>query len=117
MSREEREFLGLARYPALLTLLQCCWILGFSLHQGEILVRQGHLVPVGKRSHRKSRLFATAYILELADDRDWLAKAVLGLRTHWVRLNGRRSKLGQGGAQTFRQTTEFEKAVATSEHI
>jgi hypothetical protein len=92
MSNEERAFLMLARYPAFLTLLQTCWLLGLALHQGHILVRRGLLVPTGKRRHRKSQLFARAYILELVDDREWLSKAKDALSLHWEQTNLERRK-------------------------
>ena len=56
MSHEEKEFLSLPRYPALIDLQQVCWLLGIKLHQGDILVQKRLLVPVGKRRIRKARL-------------------------------------------------------------
>jgi hypothetical protein len=44
-------------------------------HQGKILVARGMLVPAGKRHHRKGRLFVSAYILELAANREAINKA------------------------------------------
>jgi hypothetical protein len=80
---EQRAFLSLPRYPAFLTLLQTCWLLGLVYHQGEILVRRGILFPAGKRRTRKARMFATSYVLALAEDRDWLSKARDSLSLHW----------------------------------
>lgn len=80
------------RYPAVLTLLEACWLLGLALHQGRILVRLGMLVPLGKRHRRKAKLFATAYILDLAQDQGWLTKAKDDLSRHWEMNNTARKR-------------------------
>jgi|SRR6266702_755486 len=72
MSDEQRNFLSLPRYPALISLTEACWLPGLAEHQGKILVARGMLLPAGKRRRRKGRLFVSAYILELAADREWL---------------------------------------------
>lgn len=88
MSNEQRQFLSLPRYPGLISLLEACWLLGLVEHQGKILVRKGLLVPAGKRRRpRKARMFISAYILELAQDRDWLNKARDVLVSHWEEQN------------------------------
>lgn len=93
MSNEQRTFLSLPRYPALISLLETCWLLGLAEHQGKILVSKSMLVPAGKRRHRKGRLFVSAYVLELAADRDWLNKAKDTLSMHWEQARAQR--LGQ----------------------
>jgi hypothetical protein len=90
MSHEERSFLSLPRYPVLLELLQVCWILGLKLHQGKILVRRGLIPTVGKRKQRKGWLFATAVILEIADDPDWPNRAKDALSKYWEESNRRK---------------------------
>jgi hypothetical protein len=87
MDYDQKAFLALARYPAVLTLLEACWLLGFALHQGRILVRKGMLTPLGKRRHRKSMLFAAPYILELTQDREWLSEAKDTLSAYWEKCN------------------------------
>jgi hypothetical protein len=90
MSNEQRNFLSLPRYPALISLLETCWLLGLVEHQGKILVAKNMLVPAGKRRHRKGRLFISAYVLELAADRDWLNRAKDTLSMHWEQARARR---------------------------
>jgi hypothetical protein len=90
MSHDQQTFLALPRYPAVVTLLEACWLLGLALHQGRILVCMGMLVPLGKRHRRKAKLFATAYILGLAQDQDWLTKAKDTLSRHWEKNNAAR---------------------------
>ena len=97
MSHEEKEFLSLPRYPALIDLQQVCWLLGIKLHQGDILVQKRLLVPVGKRRIRKARLFATAYVLELAGDLEWLAKVKDTVSLYWEKVNANKDQAQQGG--------------------
>ncbi len=92
MSNEQRNFLSLPRFPALISLLEACWLLGLALHQGKILVVRGMLVPAGKRRLRKGRMFVTAYVLELASDRDWLNKAKDTLSTYWEQARARKQQ-------------------------
>lgn len=92
MSNEQRLFLSLPRFPALISLLEACWLLGLAEHQGKILVAKGMLLPAGKRRRRKGRLFVSGCILELAADRDWLNRAKDALSVHWEQENVRRKK-------------------------
>jgi hypothetical protein len=91
MSNEQRMFLSLPRYPGLISLIEACWLLGLVEHQGKILVVRGMLSPAGKRRRRKGRLFVSAYILELAADREWLSKAKDALSVHWEEARSRRN--------------------------
>lgn len=90
MSNDQRNFLSLPRFPALISLLEACWLLGLALHQRKILMARGMLVPAGKRRRRKGRMFVSAYILELAEDRDWLDKAKDTLSVHWEQARARK---------------------------
>ncbi len=91
MNNEQRNFLSLPRLPGLISLLEACWLLGLAQHQGKILVARGMLVPAGKRRRRKGWLFVAAYILELAEDRDWLNKAKDTLSIHWEQARARKT--------------------------
>jgi hypothetical protein len=91
MSNEQRNFLSLPRFPALISLLEACWLLGLAEHQGKILVSRGMLVPAGKRRRRKGRMFVSACVLELAENREWLHKAKDTLCVHWEEARTRRT--------------------------
>jgi hypothetical protein len=91
MNNEQRSFLALPRFPALISLLETCWLLGLALHQGKILVARGMLVPAGKRRRRKGWLFVSAYIVDLAGDREWLNKAKDTLSLHWEQARSRKA--------------------------
>jgi hypothetical protein len=95
MSHEERLFLSLPRYPAYSDLQESCWLLGLKLHEGRILVRYRKLLPAGKNRPGKAKRFATAYILELVDDREWLATARDTISSHWEKVNARRKAKGK----------------------
>src|SRR5690242_6814539 len=90
MSNEQRNFLSLPRYPAMISLIEACWLLGLAEHQGKILVARGMLLPAGKLRRRKGRPFVSAYILELAADREVLSKAKDALSAHWEQTASRR---------------------------
>jgi hypothetical protein len=96
MNNERRNFLSLPRFPALISLQETCWLLGLAEHQGKILVSRGMLAPAGKRRRRKGRMFVSADILELAEDREWLHKAEDTLSVHWEQARSRRT----GGSLT-----------------
>lgn len=108
MSHDQERFLSLPRYPAVVTLLEACWLLGLALHQGRILVGVGMLVPLGKRRHRKAKVFATAYILGLAQDLDWLAKAKDVISRHWEMNNAARKKKVRVAPQSNKLLTRAE---------
>lgn len=92
MSNEQRSFLSLPRFPALISLLEACWLLGLVEHQGQILVARRMLVPAGRRRRRKGRMFVSAFILELAADCEWLNKARDTLSVHWEQKARARKK-------------------------
>ncbi len=98
MNNEQRSFLSLPRFPALISLLEACWLLGLALHQGKILVARGMLVPAGKRRRRKGWLFVSAYVLDLADDQEWLNKAKDTLSLHWEQARARKARLSQSSS-------------------
>lgn len=90
MSNEQRNLLSLPRYPGLISLQEACWLLGLVEHQAMILVHKGMRVPAGRRQRpRKTRMFISAYILELAIHREWLNKARDALILHWEEKNDR----------------------------
>ena len=95
MSNEQRMFLSLPRFPGLISLLESCWLLGLTEHHGKILVAKGLLVPAGRRRRRKGRMFIAAYVLELANDRDWLNKARDALSVYWEQVNSRKAETGR----------------------
>jgi len=108
MTHDQKTFLSLPRYPAVVTLLEACWLLGLALHQGRILVRLGMLVPLGKRHRRKAKLFATAYILDLAQNQDWLTKAKDDLSRHWEMNNTARKRKLRVAPQSNNPLTRTE---------
>lgn len=108
MNHDQETFLSLPRYPAVLTLLEACWLLGLALHQGRILVHVGMLAPLGKRHRRKAKVFATTYILGLAQDQDWLTKAKDDLSRHWEKYNAARKRKLRVAPQSNNPLTRAE---------
>jgi hypothetical protein len=92
MSPEQKQFLTLNRYPAILSVEQCGFLLGLLPHEVFILVWLGLLKPLGSSTRRNhKRVFARVLIEQLAEDPKWLARAQSGLVAHWRTKNSRRS--------------------------
>jgi hypothetical protein len=72
---ERLEFTTLPRLPAILTDAQTGWLLGFTTEGVGTLVREKRLKPLGEAGPDDAKRFATAYILNLATDRQWLDDA------------------------------------------
>jgi len=72
---ERQEFDNLPRLPAILTDLQTSWRLNCTTEGVGILVREKHLDPLGGAGPDDCKRFATAYIEQLSQNRQWLDKA------------------------------------------
>jgi len=82
MLPEARALLSLPRPPAVLWVEETGWLLGFQTREIHILTRSGHLKPLGK-PRRGPKRFASAYLLTLADDSNWLGRSTDGIARHW----------------------------------
>lgn len=93
---EERiQFLNLRRLPARLSVQQTAWVLGVRPHSIQILVSYRLLKPIGTPARNEPKLFATTYVLRLAEDYGWQDLSTATLQEHWKMKNRRRSKPGQ----------------------
>ena len=88
MKEEQQRFLSLlGRPPARLTAEQAAWVLNCQPHDVPILVAARLLKPLGNPPPNSVKYFAASELLELAEDRAWLAKVTNGLNQHWQRRN------------------------------
>lgn len=72
-----REILDYRRLPGILTAEETISVLGLtSLYHVRVLINSGLLRPLGKPSPNGQKLFSSAEILSLANDRDWVDRAV-----------------------------------------
>ena len=75
---------------------EAAWILGFAPHDIPVLVSAGLLKPLGHPPASGTKFFATATLLKLRDDVNWLARASDAIVNHWQTQNGRKSKTQKG---------------------
>jgi hypothetical protein len=84
MNDDQYQFLSLlGRVPARLSAEHTAWVLGFEPRDIPLLVVLELLQPLGNRIPNGTLFFATAEVLELANDRTWLSKATNALDQFW----------------------------------
>jgi hypothetical protein len=71
----DKTIFDLPRLPARSDVRQTALLLGFQEYEIPILMRLKLLKPLGSPVQNGRKYFATAEILELAQDRDWLDRA------------------------------------------
>lgn len=82
------RFLSLMRgLPARLNPEQAAWVLNCQPHDIPTLVANRLLKPLGKPAANGVKYFATAAVLELAKDEQWLSRATLTMTEYWRRKN------------------------------
>lgn len=68
-------------------------MLGWPEYFVPVLMRAGHLRPLGKPSQNSRKWFATVELEHLSRDREWLDKAIRIVEKHVQQMNGKqRSK-------------------------
>jgi hypothetical protein len=88
MKDDQQQFLALlGKLPARLLAEQVAWVLNCQPHDVPILVANRLLKPLGNPPVNGVKFFAASDILELIDDRAWLAKATNAITQHWQNKN------------------------------
>jgi hypothetical protein len=88
MKEEQYQFLRLlGQLPARLTAEQAAWALNCQPHDIPVLVVARLLKPLGNPPPMAVKFFAALELLELAQDRTWLAKVTNALNQHWQKRN------------------------------
>ncbi len=99
MNDDQHRLLSLAgRPPARLTVEQTACLLNCQPHDIPILTRARLLKPLGNPPATGTKYFAAAEILELYQDRAWLARATNALHDHWHTRNTRRQRPAHPGS-------------------
>lgn len=80
-------FLSLLHLPARLTAWMVAALLGLEEQHIPILVKARLLRPLGNPPPNAAKYFARDYVLALATDEKWLARASDALVDHWARRN------------------------------
>jgi len=90
MKEEQHQFLRLLnQLPARLTAEQAAWVLNCQPHDVPVLVAARLLKPLGNPPPNGIKFFATADVLELTKDRNWLVRMSSTIYQHWQKKNAR----------------------------
>jgi hypothetical protein len=77
----------LGHLPARLTAEQVAWVLNCQAYDVPILVAARVLKPLGNPPPNSVKFFAASELLELVEDRTWLAMVTNALNQHWQKRN------------------------------
>ena len=94
---QHRFLMVMGQLPARLTAEQTAWALNCQSHDVPVLVSARLLKPLGNPAANSIKFYATADVLELSKDRNWLVRATHAINQHWHNKNARknnRSSLG-----------------------
>ena len=88
MREDQHKFMMLlGRLPARLTADQTAWVLNCPVHDMPALVAAKLLKPLGNPPANGIKFFATADLLEAAQDRHWLVRMSATIYQHWQNKN------------------------------
>src|ERR1039457_171219 len=87
---QHRFLLLLGRLPARLTAEQVAWIINCQPHDIPVLVSARLLKPLGNPLPNSVKYFATRDLVELMEERAWLARLTNALSEYWQKKNGRK---------------------------
>jgi hypothetical protein len=84
---QHRFLMLLGQLPARLTAEQAAWVLNCQPHDVPALVAARLLKPLGNPAANSIKFFATADLLELVKDRNWLVRVSNAIYQHWHKKN------------------------------
>ena len=91
MREDQHKFMMLlGQLPARLTAEQAAWVLNCQVHDVPALVAAKLLKPLGNPPANGIKFFATAELLEAAQDRHWLVRMSATIYQHWQKKNARK---------------------------
>jgi len=100
MKEEQQQFLRLiGQAPARLTGEQVAWVVGCQPHDVPVLVGARLLKPLGNPAPSCVKYFSRLEILDLAQDRSWLARVTITVNQHWQTKNAQRKNRSASGSQ------------------
>ena len=88
MRDDQYQFLTIRHLPARLTAEQAAWMLNCQTHDLPALMKAKLLKPLGNPPANGGKFFATADLLELTNDRNWLVRITTTIYQHWHKRNG-----------------------------
>ena len=93
--------------PARLDVAETAKLLGFAVHDMQILMAVGKLTPLGDPAPNAPKWFSAVEIIRLAGDQDWLSKATRELSKFWHAKRLRRQSCPPSSRPIKRQPTRF----------
>jgi len=99
--------------PARLDVAETAKLLGFAVHDVQILMAVGKLTPLGDPAPNAPKWFSAVEVIRLAGDQDWLHKATKELSKHWHTKRLRRQSSAASPRITKRQPTCFPTEKVT----
>jgi hypothetical protein len=93
--------------PARLNAAETAKLLGFAVHDIQILMAVGRLTPLGDPAPNAPKWFAAVEMIRLAGDQEWLHKATKELSKHWHGKRVRRQSIPPSSRPIKRQPTRF----------
>lgn len=91
MRDDQQWFLSLlGQLPTRLTAEQTAWVLNCQPHDMRVLVPTLLLKPLGNPPPNGIKLFATAEVMELAKDGNWLVRVKIAINGHWHKQSAKR---------------------------
>src|ERR1035438_3255617 len=87
---QHRFMIQMGQRPARLTAEQVAWLLNCQPADVPVLVAAKLLKPLGNPLPNAVKFFASADLVELGQDRNWLAKATNTLGQYWHKKNATR---------------------------
>src|SRR5277367_6124352 len=98
MKDDQHRFLSLlGQLPVRLTGEQAGWVLNCQPHDIPALIHSRLIKPLGNPPPNGTKYFATADLLEISKDRNWLVKVTAAISTHWQKQNARSKSAPSNG--------------------
>jgi len=93
--------------PARLDVAETAKLLGFALHDMQILMASGRLTPLGDPAPNAPKWFAAVEMIRLAGDHEWLHRATKELAKFWHSKRVRRQASPPASRPIKRQPSRF----------
>ena len=101
--------------PARLDVAETAKLLGFAVHDMQILMAMGKLTPLGDPAPNAPKWFAAVEMIRLATDQDWLHKATKDLAKHWRNKRERCQTHLPSSRPTQRQVIKYQAEKISSD--
>ena len=91
-NQEALAVLNCRRLPGRLNNIETAVLLGFQEHDITTLVAARLLTPLGQPAPNSPKFFASAQMVALSQDVDWLGTATKAVAAHWQKKNAKAGK-------------------------